>query len=103
MQAIAVTINSESYKVKQSFRSLLEFEKRTGRSVYEANPDLTDSLIFFYCALLTSNPGTFTMTQDELLDYLDNDPTPFQKFRDFVLSQAGVETATADKKKVEKR
>ena len=92
-----------TYTLKQSFRSLLEFEKRTGKSAFEANADLTDSIMFFYCAMLSSNPGSFTLSFDEFIDYLDSSPETFQTFQSYILSEAGLETAKADKKKVEKR
>jgi len=35
---------------------------------------LSDELIFCYCILLASNPDN-TMTFDEFMDYIDDDPT----------------------------
>jgi len=105
MNPITIKINKEGFILKQSFRALLEFETRTGKSAFAANSNVTDSVMFFYCMLVAANPERFTMTHEEFLTCLDKDPGLFTKFNEFILSLAGagIETAKAEKKRVETR
>jgi len=103
MNPITIKINKEGFILKQSFRALLEFETRTGKSAFAANSNVTDSVMFFYCMLVAANPERFTMTHEEFLTCLDKDPGLFTKFNDYILTMAGVETAKAEKKRTETR
>jgi len=103
MNPITIKINKEGFILKQSFRALLEFETRTGKSAFASSSNVTDSVMFFYCMLVASNPERFTMSHEEFLNQLDEDPSLFVKFNDYVLTMAGIETAKAEKKRTETR
>jgi len=105
MNPITIKINKEGFILKQSFRALLEFETRTGKSAFASSSNVTDSVMFFYCMLVASNPERFTMSHEEFLNCLDEDPSLFVKFNDYILTMAGagVETAKAEKKRTETR
>lgn len=66
-----IKIGKKNYTVKSTVRSLFIFEKITGKQF--AINSLIDNYIYFYSILLACNPD-MTMTWDEFIDYLDNDP-----------------------------
>lgn len=103
MKKITVTINQKQLVVEQSFRSLMEFEKMTGKNAYEVNTSVTDSMTLFYCMLKAANRETFQLSFDEFLTYLDTHPETLDQFNSYIMSLANPEQAVADKKKAEKR
>lgn len=48
---------------------------------------LSDELVFFYCILLASNPDD-TMTFDEFMDSVDDNPTLLVQFQQFLADEA---------------
>ena len=67
-----IKINGTDYKFKYTIRSLFIFEQITGRPFKIET--LLDNYLFYYSMLLANNPDN-TMTWDDFLDALDNDPT----------------------------
>ena len=99
-----VTLNKREYQLKQSFRSLMTFEKMTGKNAFEANISINDTLTMYYCLTKEANRETFTLTFDEFLDAMDEQPEAFTQYKDFMVSLIPEkETAVADKKKAETR
>ena len=99
-----VTLNKREYQLKQSFRSLMTFEKMTGKNAFEVNSSMNDSLTLFFCMVKEANRETFNLTFDEFLDAIDDQPEALTQFNAFMLSLIpDKETAVADKKKAETR
>lgn len=67
-----VKINGTDYKVRQTVRALFLFEQIAGRS-FEVKTTL-DNYLYYYCLILANNPDT-SLTWDEFIDAIDNDPT----------------------------
>lgn len=80
-----MVINKKEYKMKYTFRALMLFEQITNKMF--TIESLSDELIFFYCILLASNPDN-TMTFDEFMDYIDEDPTLLTQFQQFLTDEA---------------
>lgn len=99
---IKLRLGSEEFFIGQSFRSLMEFEKMTGKNSFSADASITDSLTVMYCMLKASNIGVFKYTFDEFLDILDENPDAIVDFNTYLTSLISIETAE-DKKKVETR
>lgn len=66
-----ITINNKEYKIKYTLRALFIFEQITGKSF--SIETLLDNYVFFYSMILANNDNT--LTWDEFIDALDNDPT----------------------------
>jgi len=105
MNQTKIKLNDQELILRQSFRSLMIFEKMTGKNAFEAAPSMNDSLTMFYAMLQAANRTAFTMTFDEFLDVLDEFPEALSDFNKFMIDlyTGSVETADADKKKVETR
>jgi len=108
MNQTKIILNDQEYILKQSFRGLMIFEKMTGKNAYQANTSMNDSLTMFYAMLQASNRTTFTMSFDEFLDQLDEFPEALSEYNSYLVSlyaesSEDIETAVADKKKVETR
>jgi len=103
MNQKTITLAGQKLIIKQSFRSLLEFEQMTGKNAFEVTASIADSLKIFYCILKAANQETFTLSFDEFLNALDNAPECMSEFNEYMFSLAAPETAIATKKKVEKR
>lgn len=105
-----IIIGGTKFELKKSFRSLMEFEKMTGKNSFAPSTSITDTVTLFYCMMLAGNAGTFKMSFDEFLIELDNDDTIFAKFNEYLMTliEAGTakkdpETATVEKKNLETR
>lgn len=97
-----IKIKGQEYKIKQSFRALMEFEKLAGKNAYAADASVSDSLQMYYCLLLANNPE-FKYTFDQFLELLDEDETLLPAFHEYLASLVQPEKAVADKKKAETR
>lgn len=97
MKQLTITINGKELSVKQSFRSLMEFEKMTGRNAYEFNPGVTDSLTIFYCILKAANRETFDYSFDDFLGLLDENPKALEDFNEYVTKLAEENLKAANK------
>lgn len=96
MKEKIIKIGDNEYLIKKSYRSLLEFEEMTGKSVTEIGKTIKDLLIFFFCMLKANNKITFNFI--EFLDLIDKYPESVDEFNEYILST--VESIdTEDKKK----
>lgn len=66
-----IKINGTDCKVKQTVRALFLWEQIAGRS-FEVKTTL-DNYLYYYCLILANNPDT-SLTWDEFIDAIDNDP-----------------------------
>lgn len=80
-----MTINNKEYRLKYTFRALMLFEQITNKMFNIES--LSDELVFFYCILLASNPDD-TMTFDEFMDSVDDNPTLLAQFQQFLADEA---------------
>lgn len=96
---IKIKINGKEYKVKQSLRALMLFEQITGRFATEITPSINDTVVLFY-SLLKSNNKDFEISQDELIDIIDEQPEILDNFNDYLLSLQTETEQPQTKKKV---
>lgn len=93
MEKSTITIAGKEFLMKLSFRNLIEFEKVTGKKVYQIDASLSDSISMFYSTLKGSNLLSFDYSYDEFLDIIDSDPSLIQQYNDHAirLSKARVD------------
>lgn len=92
-----IKIGKKNYTVKSTVRALFIFERITKKS-FEVN-SLLDNYIYIYSILLANNPD-MSMTWDEFIDYLDNDPSILTKLNKAIADEQKVDevyTKTDDK------
>lgn len=82
-----ITINDKEITLKYSFRSLIIYEKIAGKN-FEPKT-LGDIIIYFYSSVLGSAKD-ITLTYDEFLDWLDENPTAISDFSSWLGSVANV-------------
>ena len=78
-----VTINNKEYKLKYSVRAMMLFEAANGGGKLFSLDTLSDQYLFLYCCILAGNKDT-DLTFDKLLDSLDEDPSIFTVYTDFM-------------------
>ena len=76
-----VTINNKEYKLKYSVRAMMLFEAAS-QKLFNLDT-LSDQYLFLYCCILAGNKDT-DLTFDKLLDSLDEDPSIFTVYTDFM-------------------
>lgn len=90
-----IKINEKTIKLKKTFRSLIAYESATGKAF---NPTtITESIMYFYCVIIASDT-TLEITYDEFMDWLDNNPTAFQEFTEWLIEQSEIESRLTKKK-----
>ena len=77
-------INNTEYKLKYTFRALMLFEQITNKMF--TIETFTDQLIFFYCILVSSNTEN-TLTYDQFMNALDDNPSLLQDFKKFLITE----------------
>lgn len=100
MKDLVIKIGGVELTVKQSFRSLMQFEEMTGRSVYQMNESLNDIMKLFYCMLSANNRTTFTYTFDEFINLIDDNPESIEAFTKYIKGETKEEAKAPVKKKV---
>lgn len=97
--SINIKIGSgETYILKQTFRAIMYFEELAKKSVNNADDNLTDLIIMFYCLLKAANKDSFKYTLDEFIEVLDENQEQVEVFNNYLLSKKQPE----DKKKLKK-
>ena len=76
-----VTINNKEYNLKYSVRSMMLFEAAS-QKLFNLDT-LSDQYLFLYCCILAGNRDT-DLTFDKLLDSIDEDPSIFTVYTDFM-------------------
>lgn len=99
MDTKTIKINEQEYIVKQSFRSLMEFEKITKKPAGEINVTINDMVTLLYCVLKSCNKETFKYTLDEFIDVLDDNGEAITDFSNYLLEQQGAGEVNKDGKK----
>lgn len=97
-----IKINDNEYELKLSMRSYLLFENIKGKS-FELET-MTDTIIFFFCVILTSSKD-YDFKYDQLLDMLDENPDLLLEFNNWLIQEYSKESMLSpededDKKKV---
>lgn len=87
-----ITINNTEYNVKYSIRALFIWEQITGKR-FDVTTTM-DSYLLFYSMILASNKGC-TLTFDEFIDAVDEDPSIINNLQGAYLNQSAVEKLTA--------
>lgn len=76
-----VTINNKDYKLVYSVRAMMLFE--AAKNAIFSLDTLSDQYLFLYCCILAGNKDT-DLTFDILLDSIDEDPSIFTVYTDFM-------------------
>ena len=77
-----VIFNDKEITLKSSFRAMVAYEQITDHIFSPST--VTDILVYFYCCVITSKDYDGTMTFDEFMDYLDDNPTILQEFSEWM-------------------
>jgi hypothetical protein len=106
LNEIKIKIADQEYLIKKSNRALMEFERVTGKSVFNLDDSYTSLITMFYCILKVNNQH-FSYTLDKFIDLLDNNQDSIDVFNEFLLKEAensGIKTdQTTTKKKTVKK
>lgn len=76
-----ITINNMEYKLVYSVRAMMLFEAAASKLF--SLDTLSDQYLFLYCCILAGNKDT-DLTFDKLLDSIDEDPSIFTVYTDFM-------------------
>ena len=77
-----VIINDKEITLKSSFRAMVAYEQITDHIFSPST--VTDILVYLYCCIISSKEYDGTMTFDEFMDYLDENPTILQEFSEWM-------------------
>lgn len=92
-----IEFGGKPYTVKKSYRSLLEFEDRTGRGIVEIKQSLKDLMMLFYCIIISNNKVEFSY--NEFVDMVDQNDGTMDKFNKFLLESSVEQPEEPAKKK----
>jgi spore coat polysaccharide biosynthesis protein SpsF (cytidylyltransferase family) len=94
-----IKIDGKEFLIKQSFRSLMEFEKMTKKPAPEMDVTVNDLITLFYCVLKAANKETFDYSFENFIDVLDNNSEVLNEFSNYLIKQQqGTQTETKKKK-----
>lgn len=88
LDSITIRIKDEDYIVKKSYRSLMLFEEKSGRTVDQIKESVNDLLLLFWCVLKANNREKFTYSFDEFIDVLDDNPDTVEVFNTYLTEEA---------------
>jgi len=80
-----LTIKGKEIELKYSIRSLIMFENMAEKSF--APETLTDIITFMYCVVVSSSKD-YSLTFDDFIDFLDENPDVIKDFGDWLQSSA---------------
>jgi hypothetical protein len=89
LDKITISIAGADYTIKKSYRSLMLFESKSGRSIDQMKESVNDLLLLFWCILTANNRETFKYTFDEFVDVLDEHPESVDMFNNFLMGEEG--------------
>jgi len=98
-----VQIAGKTLKVKQGLKTLLAYERGTGKNAFKVgeSENLTEMVdMLFYSLYVNNSSDNFTMTKEELEDYLDDNPAPLGQYTSF-LRQVQEQALSAMQKTIE--
>jgi len=78
---LKIKIKDKEYTIKQSFRTYLLFEERTGKQISDIQ-SMKDILELLYCSFKGCNKD-FEYDFDSFIDVIDDDPSILTKFNEF--------------------
>lgn len=97
MNEIYITISGTKYKIKQSFRALMLFEKMTSKTIGQMSDSLSDIFTLFYCILKVNNKQSFLYSYEEFIELIDEQPEALSEFSTYLQEQS--RTITEEEKK----
>lgn len=77
MKNYTITLNGETLNIKLSFRSLMTFERLTGKN-YTDITSLEDTLIYMYSCIICNNE--IKLDFDTFINQLDEEPGALEQF-----------------------
>lgn len=78
-----ITIKDKDIELKNTLRSMIMYENITEKSF---NPEtVTDIITYMYCVVIASS-NDYTLTFDEFINYVDENPTIFDEFGQWLTS-----------------
>lgn len=77
MKKFTITIGDKEFLIKLSFRSLITYERLSGKA-YSAMTTLEDTLMYLYCCIISSNEYNYTW--DDFLNMMDDYPSILDEF-----------------------
>lgn len=87
-----IKIAGIDYVLKFDFKTLMTWEKETGRLATEVTVSITDTILMFWCSLKAGNPLTFEYTFDQFVDLINEDLLLLIAFKDKVVRMGNVKT-----------
>lgn len=78
-----ITIKDKEIELKNTLRSMIMYENIAEKSF---NPEtVTDIITYMYCVVVASS-NDYTLTFDEFINYVDENPTIFDEFGQWLTS-----------------
>ena len=75
-------IKDKEIELKYSIRALLMYENMTDKT-FSTSTLLTDMIVFMYCVVISSSKD-YSLSFDEFIDYLDENPNVIQEFAEWL-------------------
>lgn len=76
-----IVMNGKTISLKYSFRALMIYENITQKSF--SPKGLSDVIVFFYSVVVSSSKNT-TLSFDDFMDWLDENPTAVAEFSEWL-------------------
>lgn len=76
-----ITINNQTIKLKYSFRGFMAYEQITNEAF---KPDGLNSLITLFYSFVMVSDTSLSITFDEFIDWLDENPNKLNDFSNFI-------------------
>ena len=77
-----LNIKDKEIELKYSIRALLMYENMTDKT-FSTSTLLTDMVVFMYCVVISSSKD-YSLSFDEFIDYLDENPNAIQEFAEWL-------------------
>lgn len=94
-----IQIKNTEVELKNKMRSLLIYEQITNKPF---NPTtVTDMILYFYSVILACSPD-IDLTFNELMDIVDDNPSVYEQFNEWLLSESNKNSILNDGSKKKK-
>jgi len=77
-----LNIKDKEIELKYSIRALLMYENMTDKT-FSTSTLLTDMIVFMYCVVISSSKD-YSLSFDDFIDYLDENPDAIQEFAEWL-------------------
>lgn len=94
-----INIKGKDITLRYTMRALMMFEQVKGEMF--SLKTLTDQFLLFYCMLVCSTKENIQLSFEEFTDLLDDDPTLYMKFGQFMEEEATHRQLFPEKKESE--